>query len=175
MAYRNNSTPPPKPEDMLPRYFVRNGATLDLVFRCFYFDPDLWHDPRYHDYMMWPAPNYHGVPCQMETPRYPIPWAHKPARRVAGDQDPIHLTEEGYTEAIVVFEDEEAAADVEASAYFDEEDDYIVVAHFDTSYPSFSDKPKELRFTLFVSREGCRDAVCHGILVVQPGAPYARS
>lgn len=173
MAYRLKSTPPPKPENMLPRYFVRNGATLDLAFRCYYFDPKLWHDPSYHDYINWPAPNYHGPACQMDTPRYPVPWAYKSARRVSGDQEPIHFTEEGYAEVVVIFEDIEAASHVTASAVIDEEDDHIVMAHFDTFYPSFSDKPKELRFTLFIVRDGARDAVCHGILVILPGAPYS--
>lgn len=172
MAYRLDSTPPPKPEDMLPRYFVRNGATLDLAFWCYYYDPKLWHDPHYHDYINWPAPDYHGIACQMIAPRNRNPrWPH-PVMRVHKDQVPIDFSEEGYDEAEVVFEDSTAASGVTASADFDSEDNYIVMAHFDTSYASFSDKPKELRFTVFVKRSDARDAVCHGILVVQPGPPY---
>ena len=174
MAYRYNSEPAEKPEDMLPRYSVRNGATIDIVFKCYYYTPGQGHDPHYHDYIGWPDPHHPGHACQMATPRDVDPRLPQPVLRTLDDQVPIHLTEEGYTETVVVF-DEDVSDGITCSASIGSEDDYIVTAHFDTSFDTFEDNPKEYRFTLFVINGSIRDAVCRGILVVQPGSPCVTS
>ena len=173
MAYRYNDKPP-KPEDMLRRFDVRNGATMKASFGCFYFVPQPGHDPHYHDYINWPAPNYHGEPCQMKTPRDIDPRFPKPVLRTDGDLVPIHLADEGYTEAAVSFDDDDLAENLTATATIDTDEDHVVKLNVTTDFPTFKDKPIEIRFTVFVKKSstGVKDAVCHGILVVLPGSPY---
>ena len=167
MGYRFNDNPP-KPENNLPKYAVRNGATLDLNFECYYLDQEGCHDPNYHDHIGWPSPDNPDAICQMMPPHYPDP--RIPGKPVlVNNKTEIHLEEEGYTQAIVVFDDIEEASGVIGTA---EIDDYIVKVHFDTNYPAFEDKPIDLRFTVFVSSPDARNAVCHGMLSVLPGSPF---
>ena len=170
MAYRLNNIPT-KPEDMLIRYPIRNGAIKKVVFKCYYYTPGQGHDPEYHDYIGWPDPHHPGHACQMASPRDVDPSLPMPVLRVPDDQVPIHFIEEGYTDAIVVFDNADAYDGISCSASIDNTDDYMVIVKFDTFFPSFEDEPKEFRFTVFVTKEDARDAVCHGILIVQPGSP----
>lgn len=183
MAYRNPSQKPPNPECLLNRYIVRNGATLKLDFDCYYMVPG--HDPHYHDYKNWPAPNYHpGDVCQILPPR-DIPRFMTARDMLYGrpcEVAPIHLLDEGYSEAVIVFEDTAKAAHVTTETWIDEEDDNIVRLRLDAMFDTFTTDPIELKFTLFVKKtytdpetnitRTTKDAVEHGIIVVVPGAPY---
>ena len=173
----------PKPEDMLPRLAVRNGATLKVAFDCFYFDPKPTHDPHYHDHIGWPAPNYHFGICQMLPPRNENPRRHfHPIMRTMDDVSPIDLGEEGYTGFEVAYEDEDIAEDLTTRIDIDDTEDVNVIRmQVDTALPSFSDKPKETRFTVFAAKEvtddedtilyTIKDELLHGILTILPGNP----
>lgn len=177
MAYRLDNTPPPKPENMLRRFAVRNGAVMRASFGCYYLSEG--HDPDYHDYINWPAPNYHpGDICQMKFPRDLPRWIRDISDFKPIDLDPIHLLEEGYSDVAIAFDDPDFASNVDVmSCTIDEDDDYIVRLKVLAHFTLFEDKPKESRFTLFVKKEdgSTIDAVCHGIMVVLPGSPYPES
>ena len=175
MPYRTNREPP-KPENMLRRFTVRNGATLDILFPCYYFAPILGHDPHYHDYIGWPSPNHVGRACQMWPPRDKFRWLAHPVMRQGGDLTPILLRSEGYKEASITFEDDEIAKSLKARAWIDLDDQYIVRMYINTDFETFHDKPLETRFTVFIKKNDGdivrKDAVCHGILTILPGSPY---
>jgi len=176
MGYRTLDKPP-KPENMLRRFAVRNGASIRIAFGCYYLSEG--HDPHYHDYIHWPAPNYHpGAICQMRPIRN-LP------RRIENmidlkpvGLDHIHLIEEGYTQAAIAFDNPEFEGNVDiVDCLIDEDDDYIVRVKALTHFDLFEDQPKESRFTVFIKKQDGSeiDAVCHGIMVVLPGSPYPES
>lgn len=176
MGYRTVDKPP-KPEDLLRRFDVRNGAIMRMTFGCFYSKNG--HDPHYHDHVNWPAPNYHPGPiCQMKPPRDVFRWFE--GNQLTGHPvqlDPIHLFEEGYSEAVVSYEDPEMAQYLDTTALIDSQDDNLVRVSVHANFPTFSDKPKEARFTLFIKKYNgtAIDAVCHGIVTVLPGSPCPTS
>ena len=164
--YRTNT--PPNPEQMLPIFPVRNGATLNLAFGCFYADI---HDVQMHDHMGWPNPDNPDWICQINGRWNQIP---EKLGRYKWTKNPIDLIEEGYSyTAEVTFEDSTLASGLDASAWIDAETTNIVRMSVDTAYEAFSDEPKEIKFTLFVKKTDSTsiDAVCHGIIAVLPGAP----
>lgn len=169
MAYRVIDNLP-KPENMLPTFSVRNGAIARIAFGCYYLGAG--HDPHYHDYLHWPSPDYHpGAICQMMPPRDHVPWT-EPGLPV--HMEPIHLIEEGYDQVTVSYEDSDNAAHLATEAWIDEDDDYIVRMKVGANFDTFSDKPVDIRFTIFAGKSdgSVRDAVCHGILTVLPGGAY---
>lgn len=176
MGYRINNDKPPKPEEQLPRYEVRNGATMVRRFECYYFNPKETHSPHYHDFLGYPAPNYHHDSCQMQPPREVDPRMPDPVLRTSEDLTPINLTDEGYTSAVVVFDDDENSQYLDASAWFDSDYGYVVNMSVKANFPTFEDEPKEMWFTLFVGISGEStinyDAVARGIVVILPGAAY---
>lgn len=184
MSYRHLHKPP-SPEQMLPRYPVRNGATLRLTFDCFYFDPGHAHDWHYHDHVNWPAPGYkHGDACQMAFPRDVDPRIPGHAVVVSSDDyTPINLPEEGYSEIQLVFEDTSHSSHITWTARIDTDGDGPNVVKFviGVNFPTFSDNPVDLKFTAFIkgtdseTGDAMCDALCHGILSVLPGAPYPTS
>lgn len=167
MGYRFNDNPP-KPENMLHRFSVRNGAKMHLTFACNY--ARIGHDSRVHDHVGWPRPGYPDDICQA-VPPHPVP----PTSHRTLDLIPIKLLEEGYTEAYITYEDDDIAEylDSEASISTDTGSPNLVRMSVHANLPNFSDKPKEVHFTLFVKTqdESHVDAVCHGIIVVLPGNP----
>lgn len=171
MGYRTLDKPP-KPEDLLRRFDVRNGAIMHVTFGCYYSKNG--HDPHYHDYINWPAPDYHpGLPCQMHPPRSPFRWL-QPITGNPIQLDPIDLVDEGYNEATVVYDDPDIAQYLDTDAEIDADDQNLIRMNVKASLPTFEDQPKEARFTLFIKRSDglAIDAVCHGIVVVLPGSPY---
>lgn len=170
MGYRTIDKPP-KPEDMLRKFDVRNGAIMRVAFGCYYSSNG--HDPHYHDHLNWPAPNYHPGPiCQMAPPRDKYRWLPYPTMRKPVQLEPINLSDEGYTTFVVTYEDEDLAYYLTTEAWLDEDEDNIVRMSVYADFPTFSDKPKELRFTLFAikSDRSAIDAICHGIVSVLPGS-----
>ena len=170
MAYRVIDNPP-KPEDMLLMFPVRNGAIARIAFGCYYLGNG--HDPHYHDHKHWPTWDYHpGSICQMPPPRNRFRWLR---HGVIVDMERIHLIEEGYDQATVSYEDNTIAQHLSTKAWIDESDDYIVRMNIGANLDTFSDKPIDIRFTVFVSKSdgSARDAVCHGILTVLPGGAFA--
>lgn len=170
MGYRFFDTPP-NPEDMLQRFLVRNGATLKLAFECYYIEK---HDAKLHDHIGWPAPPNADRICQIAS--------NITHGNMVDRLDPIHLLEEGYSEAVVVFEDEDTAQNVFVETWIDVENDNIVRVRMDTDFPTFTDKPIDLVFTVLVKKtwideqtmdtKVIKDAVAHCIASVLPGAPY---
>lgn len=181
MGYRFCDNPP-KPEDMLNRFSVRNGATLRSAFSCFYFKPKPGHDPNFHDHVGWPSPDNPDNICQMMPPQYP-PMKWRPAiLRTPDDLEPIHLLDEGYQEAAITFDNPDIEQCLTYKAWIDEDDDFIVRIYITAELPTFEDKPKETRFTVFVKKTYTdpitnetmitKDTVCHGIFTILPGSPY---
>lgn len=170
MGYRVNKIPL-KPEDMLPTYSVRNGATLQLYFECYYMEPEYGHDPHFHDYIGWPSPTHPGSSCQMKTPRDQFRWLSDGKIVQESEPVPIDLTEEGYTTVSVVFDHPDE--NITATGIIDDELPYMIDLKVDVQLPMFEDKPIEKRFTLFVNRTGASDAVARAKLSILPGAPVS--
>lgn len=151
-------------EKMLPRFYVRNGATLNIAFGCYYLAE---HDRWEHDHIGWPNPDNPDRICQILGSKF---FNDRGQHAIIGEE--IDLIDEGYTTATVTFEDAELAENLDWTAEIDEDNPYIVHLKADTNFDTFTGDPKELHFTLFVYGTGTTiDAVCHGIIVVMPGAP----
>ena len=174
MGYRVKDVKPPDPEERLPRYEVRNGATLDIAFECYYWKPTKGHNPHKHDHEGWPSPNHPGDACQMEPPRDIIPYLPRPIMRTPDDLVPIKLYEEGYAVgAILAFDDDIDDDDIYRFAVVGAPEtprENQVVVHIETYFEEVTE-PREYKFTLFIVSETdvAIDAVCRGILVVLPG------
>ncbi len=169
MGYRMKDRPP-KPEDHLPRFAIRNGATFKTRFVCYYFTPKKRHDPLYHDHVGWPEPKRPDDSCQMLPPRYPIVGFPRPVIRTKDDLTPIKLQDEGYS-GITVSVDEEYSEFLNAEAVLDEDDSIRIF--ISTAFPEFKDKPIDVRFTVYAHNptEHLIDEVCHAILSVLPANP----
>jgi len=179
MAYRLDNTPPPKPENRLPRFEVRNGAILDIAFPCYYLDVVTAHDSNYHDHLGYPVPNYHNPSCQFVDgiPLYEHAgeWEHVDFN----NPHPIDLSSdyEGYTDAYVVMD--ESVDGLTASASFDADETNVIYMRVKANLEFFKDKPKEYRFTLFIhapartyqgkAEKEKIDQVIRGMIVVLPG------
>lgn len=178
MGYRYNHIPP-KPENMLPRFAVRNGATIRIALGCYYLQ---LHDKRFHDYIGWPSPTHPDHICQVGTDTFRVHHHHHchgshPAYtgRYTLTGEEIDLIDEGYQQVQVVFEEPEQASGIQnVVAYIDEDNPFIIYLKMDARFPTFSDKPKDLRFTVFIGNpgEGQVDAVCHAFLTVLPGPNF---
>lgn len=165
MGYRFDDNPP-KPEDHLHRFPIRNGATARIAFACYYLQG---HNPKMHDHIGWPNPDSPDHICQIQS-NFKLYGLNE---KTIDFQD-IHLIDEGYTDAAIKFDDQDNAQYVDASAWIDPNDDNIVRIKVDTNFPVFEDKPIDMRFTVFVRNDytDTTDAVCHGMLTVLPGSPY---
>lgn len=165
MGYRFEHTPPPDPEMFLPRFEMRNGAITDLAFPCFYLDVISEHDAKYHDHIGRPDSTHRDCICQYPDSGYE--WID------FDNPHPIKLDseEEGYDEAIAVFDD-----DI---------DDLITVSSsigegntvFMSVHPTIEDmngQSREFKFTLYIhassdeTRSEKLDQVIRGIIVVLP-------
>lgn len=169
MSYRRNDAPP-KPDDMMPRFSVYNGAEVTFSFPCYYYETDypfIWHDHHLHDHRGWPSPENPGRACQM-LPDHSLGVWHLDMAAAT----PIRLRSdaEGYTKAAVVFDD---SVNVTSSASIRKSpDDHIIDVKFAPKLASFSNKPHEHLFNVYVKseKEPVRtDMVMRGILVVLPG------
>lgn len=182
MGYRRNNTPPPKPENHLKRFEVRNGAIIDLAFPCFYVDVLPVHDSHYHDHIGWPDPHTPGVACQ-KLPH--IPGQYFPGEFEYFDMEhphPIELTGdyEGYDSAAIVFD--KAEEGLTATAWLDEDEKNVVRVRVHAALDYFEDKPKDFRFTLFIhapqriydgeEEQERIDQVFRGVITVLPGVKF---
>ena len=141
---------------------------MRMAFGCYYAHTG--HDQKLHDHIGWPNPEHPDAICQM-LPGYKHPWTVRKVGPVSFE--PINLLNEGYDEAYVTYEDEDAYDVLDTQAWIDDDDDCIVRMSVLANLPSFSDKPKDFRFTLFIKKQddSAIDAVCHGIVTVLPGSP----
>lgn len=184
MAYRLNNTPPPKPENMLPRFEVRNGAIIDIAFPCYYLDVLVAHDSHYHDHIGWPAPNFHGQACQFidglsfheHAKKFEhIDWVHP---------HPIDLLSEyeGYDAAYVTTDEDVESLGLTLSARLDESEHNVVYLRAKANLDTFEDKPKDFRFTVFLHAPARTyqgnlelekmDQVIRGMITVLPGTKH---
>lgn len=179
MAYRIDNTPPPKPENMLPKFEMRNGAIIDIAFPCFYLDVITAHDSHYHDHVGWPAPNYPGQACQYIDG---VPFhehANEFERIDFTHPHPINLTSEyeGYTDTYVVLDED--VQGLTLSTEFDDDEPNVIHLRVKALLDFFEDKPKEYRFTVFVHAPARTyedkqwperiDQVIRGVIAVLPG------
>lgn len=174
MGYRYNiptdkNGEPPKPEDMLPRFEIRNGAILKIAFKCRY----LLHN---HDHPMYVYPHIAGDVALLRRENH-RPYDKLSQAKFPIKSEPINLIDEGYEiDAKVAFED--ADEYLTATGRIDTEEQNMIRIAVNAQYPEFSDKPIEKRFTVFIRKnrdDGITDsidAVCHGIIVVLPGKPF---
>lgn len=193
MGYRTEERPrPPQRRSMQDtatpsRVFVHNGCTADLAIPCWYQEvhPPINvrpHDKPWHDHVGWPTPDHPDRICQLweiEHPgghgcheMYTHPGFRHPhdVRKLVDMRSvhPIHLLEEGYKDAFVEFIDEHEG--IVATAQIDEKEDWTVRVFFDVLDPNALDKPRNYRFTVFVTDGTRRDIVCLSVLTVLPSA-----
>ena len=164
MAYRFDDTPF-NPEEHLPKLYVRNGAQLKAAFGCYYLNP---HNSRLHDFIGWPRPNHPDSICQIPSDLVEYGFNHKTMTL-----DEIHLLNEGYTGAVLAFEDDDLASNLlNASAEIDSETDNIVRISMTPQFDTFTDNNIDIVFTVFVFKNDTAvyDAVFHGVVSVMPGA-----
>lgn len=188
MAYRFDNTPPPKPELLVPKIDVRNGGTTIVAFPCFYLEmekPVDWHDHHVHDHIGWPSPNHPDHICQKLPDYTKPPYFNGVYGYVDMDKvTPIHLIEEGYTQAILRMDSMDTAEKVSSSsvnhrAYISEDEDWVVKIEFNPMLAEFKDKPIDFLFSLFVyspesmdgssTTIGTYDEVVRAMLTVLPG------
>ena len=165
MGYRFNDNPP-KPEDHLRKFAVRNGTIMRIAFGCYYLQG---HNPKMHDHIGWPNPDNPDHICQEISNMRLYGLKEKTA-----ELEKIHLIEEGYDELAISFEDSDNAQHLETNVWIDPDDDNIVRLTVKADFPTFSDKPIDLRFTVFAKKSdgSAIDSICHGMITVLPGAPY---
>lgn len=177
------------------RTFVHNGATAYLAVPCWYHElrrpkPVRPHNRLVHDHMGWPDPrrpdrgcqNWDFAECRCSKGHY-VEGPHVPYTGHAGCgmhrhcRDyidlrkffPVHLTEEGYTKAVVDMENPPAG--VKAEAWIDEANDWVVRILFDVAIPNMTE-PLRLKYTVRVERGTGnrihRDIVTIGVLDILP-------
>lgn len=163
------------PEDYLPRFYVRNGAQIQIVLNCYYYTPEgmppafYYRDPH-HEPVAW-------------NDFYPEPWKPQPKfpdmAHLPEDFTEIDLVAEGYTGGVTVsWDDEDELYDTSRQTYnigtitrIIDDDPNVVSCKVSTNFATLEEE-KELKFTIFVKNENTyNDAVCRGILVVLPGPP----
>lgn len=169
MGYRLEEKPF-NPEDHLHRFCVRNGTIGKMAFGCYYL---VEHDYKLHDHIGWPDPDKPDRICQIVSSPVSNP-IFLTKNGIVNNLEEIHLLDEGYDTAAITFEDDEIEYYTSIEAYIDEEDDYIVHLNVKAEFPSFSNNPKDYKFTLFVKKSDgtAIDAVCHAVLSILPGSPY---
>lgn len=171
MGYRRISKPKLERPLLLT---VRNGMTLRLSFDLYSIDPQPVHDPHYHDYINWPAPNYHpGAICQMIPPREGWRWFPRPKMVTEDDLAPLNLSAIGdieHMEALIVFDDstlpitQETITDLQG-------DPTNIEIHVTPNINMTVMKPVKTGFTACVkdSSAGSWTELSHGILAILPG------
>lgn len=171
MGYRF-SDKPINPEDTLPRFEVRNGATIHMEFDCYYWTPESMNAEFY-----FRDPHHPPVPY---SHFYPEPWKPQPdfadLRHLPVDFTEIDLQGEGYNKLSIVFDDSTIASKLSSVIGFDTGDDVNTVhCSVTANLDKFEDEQKETRFTVFAKGSGnnMQDALCRGILVILPGPPYS--
>ena len=162
--------------------FVENGATADMAFPCWYQEvhrPERVHphSRSWHDHIGWPSPSSPDRICQRwDFASNCCTKGHSKCHRECKDLldlslfFPIHLTEEGYTKAEVVFSGRPEGVEGEAS--IDERSDWIVRVLFRAETEDALTDPIEVPYKIRVLRsDGRKHIVTKGVLVVMPG-PY---
>lgn len=198
MAYRKLEPVPREPRRTMQdtatpmKVYVQNGATANFAVPCWYREAHIPiraipHDGIMHDHRGWPNPRHKDGSCQW--------WDFSSCRCCAGHachiapgsagcgmhrtcKDyidmrkvfPIHLKTEGYSKVKVDLLD--APAGVTATAWIDEDFDWIVRVMFDVATKAAITESAEVRFSVRVERTDgqrtYRDIVTIGTLKVLP-------
>lgn len=127
--------------------YVANGTTAELAIPCYYMEmhrpvPAEPHDRMRHDMLGWPTPDKPDSCCQewdfansccRRTPHMKCCPPHCEHFIDMRRLFPIHLKDEGYTR----FEVEmiEPPRGLEATAYLDPDDDWVVRVHITANVP----------------------------------------
>lgn len=199
MSYRINEPKPPvrrrtMQDTATPNtVYVHNGCTASLAVPCWYLEakrpvPVMPHDRQFHDMVGWPTPDWPDHCCQDWDFARSCCGLHPKdrcepmrCRRYLdmGRLVPIHLTEEGYQgtpKVQVVGGDGTDAVGVDASAWIDSDDDWVVRVLFDVMVNGVltpEDDPAEFYYSIFLEREDDknqtrRDLAAMGRLIVLP-------
>ena len=155
MGYRFDKKEPPKPNDLLPRFEIDNGAITTLAFPCYYV---INHASDKHDHWGWPTPDRIDAICQDVDGETVIP---------------IDLKDEGYNSFRIVFDNSDI--DITSEVSVDDDEPYTIYLWLQALYSDFTEgDPKEERFTIFAATTDTEperlDKVIRGVIVVNPGA-----
>lgn len=194
MGYRKYKAKPPEQNrsavDIATpiKLVVQNGATASFAFPCWYQEVERplrahLHSKDKHDHCGWPTPDHHDHSCQL--------WIPEEGHCVHGMQEcaphckhyidyskvtPIHLLSdyEGYEGAFVAWTGNHEG--IEATAYIDPDEDWVVRVNVDVQDPNALDAKQEYKMTVFVGsdmEDGIykrRDIVAPAKLVILPSA-----
>lgn len=194
MAYRKHEHRKPRAQrsavDITTpvKLYVNNGATASFAFPCWYQEikppvPARLHDRHLHDHQGWPSPNHHDHICQLWIPEkghcvHGMQECHPHCRHYIDYSrvTPIHLLSdyEGYDGAFVAWAGEHEG--IEANAYIDPDEDWVVRVNIDCKDPKAIDEPQEHKLTVFIGSDMVngsytrRDPIIVAKLIVYPSA-----
>lgn len=158
------------------KLYAHNGTTADFAFPCWYQEVHKpvrahLHDRHRHDHEGWPSPAHPDHSCQLWAPdlhECRIGRHHEcsPHCDMYIDMDgisPIHLLDEGYTEAHVAWAtkrkgdgDEwivgEPPEGIDVEAWIDPDEDWVVRVFIDVDDPTALEDPSMYRLTVFVNK-----------------------
>lgn len=170
MSYRINERPKPRPQrsavDIATpvRLTVHNGATAHFAFPCWYQEvhppvPAHPHDHHRHDYEGWPSPKHPDHCCQLWAPdRHMCSVGHRHECSPHCEHyvdlafvTPIHLRDEGYTDAVVAWATEDGLAPEGLSVvgWIDEDEDWVVRVSVMPEMAEAREKQQKVRFSVF--------------------------
>lgn len=164
--------------------FIQNGSTLEYAIPCWYLIAEEplrshCHSRQLHDHIGWPSPTKPDHICQDWE------FAHScRAHKVKGHHHdhckryldmeklhPIHLTEEGYSNIEIVFNNKPEGFN--ATGYIDEKRDWIVRITIDSKVAEATNVRVEVPYAVFASGnvmgQNRRDAISRGVMVILPG------
>lgn len=148
-------------------FFMENGTTFSLAVPCWYKEIHLpertWHHCRAaHDYKGWPEPNRTDNSCQdfdFRSPHYNGWGCNNPYLNPHKYHDhyidmarlyPIHLTEEGYTDPVVVFDT--TYSGLVANAWIDDTDDWVIRIYISAYLSEAVEESVSTKFIVKLSR-----------------------
>lgn len=191
MSYRIKEHKKPKPQRNMidastpANIYVQNGATASFAIPCFYIEvlpPKRahFHDRCHHDHIGWPSPSHPDHICQPKDFAHRHNCHHRSGFAAYSDEHrghhrryidpecmiPIHLYDEGYTEAFVTGDFPDG---ISCRASIDRNEDWIVRVIFDVNTEEAETKELKIPFSVFVRDNQKRDIVSTGTLVILPG------
>lgn len=205
MGYRIQEHRPPKPNRTMQglttpyRIYMEDGQTVELAVPCFYQEvrppiPVHRHCRPWHDHVGWPSPSHPDHSCQewdFASDCSTVAGRLEVHRACEHELDlarlvPVHFKEEyGDIEFRIRIADEngDVGDEIEADAYLDPHDDWVVRIRLNASVgnnPPIG-KPRTFWFTVFYTGyedkadSGIIDdkALCKGEIIVMPTATIA--
>ena len=190
MGYRKLERPKPN----LPRMrnvqstttpgeiFIQNGIAAYFAFPCWYIDQEpprhaTLHDTTHHDHIGHPEPRRPDASCQIVQGHHMVWEPHKNLLELSNVW-PIHLLEEGYQEAELIFDDPPDG--LKSKSSIDTVDDWVVRTEIQCGIDEAIKEQVDIPYALFVFghtdeekdvEQHIHNIVTKGVLHVLPG-PY---